>query len=186
MSAGPRERRRGSRDTPMHAQDGVQQPDQLPETTMGSGRSPEATGVQPMGASDLKQAKGQPINHLQQAGRQAVPLQRAAEEREPQRPAAGGALPAPRAMDSSEARAGKQTAARPVPAQAQLETRQPLAPQQRPQPAHTGTAAASTQASVPASVLRPPVYSPLGPPMPGKHFTALCGQLRHAQGLYYD
>ena len=173
MSAGPRGRRRDSRGTSRHAQDGAQLPDQLPGTTLGSSRFPEATGVQPTDASALEHVAQHPDKDFQQAGGSIAPVQRAAEGKQPQGPAGGSHPPAERVTGSWQAGAGQQTAARQVPAQAQPETQQPLASQQRPHAAHTGTATAPTQAI--ASVLEPPVYSPLGPPMPGKPCTALSG-----------
>lgn len=180
MSAGSRERRRESKDTPRHAQEIAEQPDKLPGTSLGVSRRPEATGVQPTDPSAWKQSAQHTDNRWQQAGSRIAPVQEPAEGKEPQRPATGSPLPAERATGRTEAQAGKQTAARQVSVQAQPETRQPLASQQRPHPAHTDNAATPGQATLPALVIQPPIYSPLGPPMPGKHLTTLYGQIRHA------
>ena len=177
MSAGSRERRRETRDTPRHAREIVDHPDNLPGTILGGSGHPEATGVHPTDASAWKQSAQHTDNRLQQAGSRIAPVQEAAEGKELQGPATGSPLSAERATGRTEAQAGKQTAARQVSVQAQPESRQQLAPQQRPHPAHTGTAAAPTQASMPASVLQPSVYSPLGPPMPGKRCATLCDQM---------
>ncbi|CAK0787640.1 hypothetical protein CVIRNUC_010862 [Coccomyxa viridis] len=163
---GSRERRRESKDTPRHAQEIAEQPDKLPGTSLGVSRRPEATGVQPTDPSAWKQSAQHTDNRWQQAGSRIAPVQEPAEGKEPQRPATGSPLPAERATGRTEAQAGKQTAARQVSVQAQPETRQPLASQQRPHPAHTDNAATPGQATLPALVIQPPIYSPLGPPMP--------------------
>ena len=177
MSAGSRERRREARDTPRHAREIVDQPDKLPGTTRGGSGHPEATGVQPTDASAWKQSAQHTNNRLQQAGSRIAPVQEAAEGKEPQGPATGSLLPAERATGRTEAQGGKQTAAQQVSVQAQPETQQQLASHQRIHPAHTDNVSAPVQALMPALVVQPPVYSPLGPPMPGKRCTTLCNQV---------